>query len=176
MAAGGVDGFLGGHVVLTAGEAEIRDGLVGPEGRWGAGGGHLESWREPVFFRKPLSSSNKHINKYTHTDCNGCICMCSMQICNASGLLLILKSNAIQSSHIVLLLDTVARWICLTQLTDLFKLREDAPQPISKCSQAALPFPHSQPCFKETLTFSLQPYWLQSKVFFTEFLSTVDRC
>lgn len=32
--------FSGGHVVLTAGEAEIRDGLGGTEG-----GGHLESGR-----------------------------------------------------------------------------------------------------------------------------------
>lgn len=36
IAAGGVGGFLGGHVVLTAGEAEIRDGLG--EGTWGVGG------------------------------------------------------------------------------------------------------------------------------------------
>lgn len=55
VAAGGVGGFLGGHVVLTAGEAEIRDGLGGTEG-----GGHLESGRSQ-FFRKPrLPASSKH--------------------------------------------------------------------------------------------------------------------
>lgn len=37
---------LGGHVVLTAGEAEIRDRLGGTEG-----GGHLKSGRSQ-FFRK----------------------------------------------------------------------------------------------------------------------------
>lgn len=52
MAAGGVGGFLGGHVVLTAGEAEIRDGLVGPEGRWGLRG-HLESWKSQFFSENP---------------------------------------------------------------------------------------------------------------------------
>lgn len=44
--------FPGGHVDLTAGEAEIRDGLGGTEG-----GGHLESVKSQ-FFRKntPISS------------------------------------------------------------------------------------------------------------------------
>lgn len=53
--------FSGGHVVLTAGEAEIRDGLDGTEG-----GGHLESGRSQ-FFRKPhLTSSSKNKWIYTH--------------------------------------------------------------------------------------------------------------
>lgn len=53
IAAGGVSGFLGGHVVLTAGEAEIRDGLCGTEG-----GVHLESGRSQ-FFGKP---NHQHTN------------------------------------------------------------------------------------------------------------------
>lgn len=47
-AAGAVGGFSGGHVVRTAGEAEIRDGLGGTEG-----GGHLESGRSQLFQKTP---------------------------------------------------------------------------------------------------------------------------
>lgn len=55
MAAGGVDGsfYSGGHVDLTAGEAEIRDGLGGTEG-----GGHLEVCKEPVFQKSPPTYCN----------------------------------------------------------------------------------------------------------------------
>lgn len=59
MAAGGVGGvffwffclFPGGHVDLTAGEAEIRSGLGGTEG-----GGHLESVKSQFFRKKPPTS------------------------------------------------------------------------------------------------------------------------
>lgn len=62
MLAGGVFFFLGGvfsslfpggHVDLTAGEAEIRDGLGGTEG-----GGHLESVKSQ-FFRKNTPTSSQ---------------------------------------------------------------------------------------------------------------------
>lgn len=39
---------FGGHVVLTAGQAEIRDGLAGTEG-----GGHQESGGSQFFRKHP---------------------------------------------------------------------------------------------------------------------------
>lgn len=70
-------GGAGAHVVLTAGEAEIRDRLGGTEG-----GGHLESGRSQ-FFRKhppPLPPINTHIyTLYTNTGSDLCIALCKSE-------------------------------------------------------------------------------------------------
>lgn len=60
---------LGGHVVLTAGEVEIRDETEG--------GGHLES-RRSQFFRKHMSAFKTYIKAlFKNTDFDLSLCKCA---------------------------------------------------------------------------------------------------
>lgn len=55
--------FSVGHVVLTAGKAEIRDGLVGTEG-----GGHLESGKSQFSRKLHPPSSSRRRDGYSNPD------------------------------------------------------------------------------------------------------------
>lgn len=119
IAAGGVGGF-GGHVVLTAGEAEIRDGHGGTEGR-----GHLESRRSQFLHKLPSSFCQKMYTEYGHTShsifTNIVYWFDEWTVEKAPE---DLNEHNVEWHHVGLLLEMW--WVWLMPRTDLFKLTDDA--------------------------------------------------